>query len=124
MTAHDASVHAMVEISGIIRLDPPDDFSGARVVVRLGDVTNVDAAARPLAQTSFLLTGTGVQTIPFRASVPPSAFTRRCALSVEVHRDGEWELRTGDYRNIEAYSLSGACSGLVVTARRIDTFNP
>lgn len=114
----------MAEISGIIRLDRPDDFSDARVIVRLDDVTNVDTAARLCAHTSFLLTAIGVQTIPFRLSVPQSAFAHRCALSVEIHRDGAWELQSGDYRNIEAYPLTGPSSGLIVTVRRIDTFTP
>jgi len=114
----------MAEISGIICLDRPDDFSDARVIVSLDDVTNVDAAARQCAHTSFLFTATGMQTIPFRLDVPASAFVRRCALSVEIHRDGSWELQRGDYRNIEAYPVSGACSGLVVKVRRIDTFTP
>ena len=114
----------MPEISGIIRLDRSDDLSDARVIVSLDDVTNVDAAARPCAHISFLFTAVGVQTIPFRLDVPASAYARRCTLSVEIHRDGSWELQRGDYRNIEAYSLNGAGSGLVVKVRRIDTVTP
>jgi uncharacterized lipoprotein YbaY len=90
------------EIVGTVELPRPLDLEGSLVMVALLNVSLADAPALPLAETRFPAPSGEVLSIPFRLAIGTLPPHGRLALSAEVHRDMEPELRSGDLRNVRS----------------------
>ena len=80
-------------------------------MVALLNVSLADAPAAPLAETRFPAPSGEVLSIPFHlefGTLPPRG---RLALSAEVHREMEPELRSGDLRNVRSVPWDASDSG-------------
>ena len=109
------------ELVGQLSLEPPGNFDGALVVIRLDDVSCIDAPAQNVAALEFKLWGTKLQSLPFRLVIPPHTGARRLSVSAEIHMDGSESLQPGDYRNAVAapWQAGISDSGFVIEVVRL-----
>jgi uncharacterized lipoprotein YbaY len=97
-------------IRGAVVLSTPTPLSGAVVVVRLLDVSLVDAPARVIAETRFVLRDSGgapTHRIPFVLTIDPtSALGAHASLSAEVRLGSGERLQAGDWVTTQSVALT------------------
>ncbi|MEJ7810619.1 MAG: YbaY family lipoprotein [Gemmatimonadaceae bacterium] len=111
---------AMVQVEIVLPAGARATAAGARVIVRVEDVTRADAAARVAGEvvaewprTARRGRATGA---PLQVTVPVRVADERADYSVRVHADadGDGEVSAGDYVSTESYPVLTRGRGSVV----------
>ena len=93
-------------LRGVILLPSLTDFEASTIVVRLLDVSLIDAPARVLAQVVFSFSGRRVRSIPFE--LPMDGVTLgsgRATLNAEIRAAGSVSLQIGDWVTTQALEV-------------------
>jgi uncharacterized lipoprotein YbaY len=107
-------------ITGIVRLEKPEQLDDAMLVVALHDVTYVDAPSRMVAQRIYDRVSGLLSEIPFCLTVPATiSGSASYLLKAEIRRSDRAALRSGDYLSTVAHPWSPGETDAVIVVRKI-----